>query len=108
MRNRSITQKLALALTAAALAVPAATPAVAQTEPRSIAVEYSDLNLASAKGQKVLSERLNRAARAVCGMDEQTTGSRLPPLGAVACYDETRTRMNADFAALISEERRGG
>ncbi len=54
-----------IGLSALALVIPAvATPAMAETATR--IVEYSDLNLASAKGQKRLETRIKAAVRTVC------------------------------------------
>lgn len=51
---------LALAATLAA-----ATPAAAQTD--SVTIGYGDLNLASEAGRAVLDQRIDGAARALCG-----------------------------------------
>ncbi len=96
---------LALALAATALA-PNALPALA-AEGESIAVQYSDLNLASAEGQRVLDRRLERAARNVCGMDEIRVGTRLASREATACYRETRARLDRHFAQLTTAQRQG-
>ncbi|MEO6387383.1 MAG: UrcA family protein [Croceibacterium sp.] len=56
---------IAFALAALASTVPSA--AFAQDEPRTERVIYSDLNLASDSGIKVLDRRLDRAVRIVCG-----------------------------------------
>lgn len=52
-------------LIAAALAATVSTAALA--EPVSLTVRYSDLDLASADGQKALDRRIDQAARTVCG-----------------------------------------
>jgi UrcA family protein len=51
---------------AAALAMLAATPAFAQ--PISVAVDYSDLNVGSVKGQQTLQRRIANAARQSCNV----------------------------------------
>jgi UrcA family protein len=51
-------------IVASALMVPAVT--VSAPAQRSVAVEISDLDLASDKGQRVLALRIARAARAMC------------------------------------------
>jgi UrcA family protein len=62
----------AIAFAAAALA--SAHPSVAfandDSETRTEAVYYNDLNLASPAGVKVLDRRLDRAVKRVCGTDE--------------------------------------
>lgn len=97
---------LALALAATALAT-AALPAMA-AEGQSISVQYSDLNLASAEGQRVLEQRLDRAARDVCDMGEVRSGTRLPSRDSAACYRDTRARLDVQFARLTTSERQGG
>lgn len=47
-------------------------PAVAQ-EGADVTVTYDDLDLDSAKGQKELDRRIEKAARQVCGLDRQRT-----------------------------------
>jgi UrcA family protein len=49
---------------AAALSISAAAPAFAETN--SVAVDYSDLNVGSVKGQEVLARRIAQAARQSC------------------------------------------
>jgi len=51
---------------AAATAGTVAFPAYAGEAPRTVAVGYSDLNLASAEGAASLKKRVERAARNVC------------------------------------------
>lgn len=57
---------LALAVTLAAAAIAVATPAAAQTE--SVTIGYGDLNLARPAGRAVLSQRIDGAARQLCGV----------------------------------------
>ena len=102
-----IKQSLALALAAAAtLSAPAAFAAPA--EGAAVAVQYSDLDLGTEKGQKTLERRLDAAARTVCGMDETTTGSRLVNGEARSCYKSARQQLAEQFAELTSNTRRGG
>ena len=100
----------ATALTAAALATAMlAAPAAAQTggasnDPRAreVAMEvvyYSDLDLATAQGQRVLRSRLRDAARYVCGMDVRSAGRRFPSNHAQLCYAEQRAWIDREVAA---------
>lgn len=70
-----------------------ATPSLA----KDVEVRYADLNLATAEGQKVLAQRIDRAARDACGYGETTTGSRVPSSQARSCYrkalDSAKTMM---------------
>lgn len=101
-----IRHSLALALAAAAaFAAPAA---LAQTEAKSIRVEYKDLNLSSEKGQEILERRLETAARKVCGISSHTTGTHLIRPAARKCYESARRDMNQRFAEVVSNSRRGG
>jgi UrcA family protein len=56
-----------IALTAAALACAAITPAAARAETLSVAVPFGDLDLTKDAGRRTLDVRLDRAARKVCG-----------------------------------------
>ena len=84
-----------------------ATPAFA----KDVEVRYSDLNLATAEGQKTLDKRIERAAREACHYDVRTTGSRLPSTEARACYnkalDSAKTMMAGKIEAA-QEAQLGG
>ena len=58
--------KKILILAAAAVAFSAA-PAFAQTAPSQLVVNYSDLDLSTAHGVRLLDRRLRSAAETVCG-----------------------------------------
>jgi len=72
---------LAAAIFASTLA---ATPALANERTTDVAevavaaVEYSDLDLSTERGQARLHIRLRNAAQYVCGMDIRDAGTRLP------------------------------
>ena len=103
------TRPMALAFAAGAMALSAMPAQAARPQERTgIAVQYRDLDLASADGQRTLETRLDRAARNVCGMDEHTVGTRLPNRGATRCYNETRAQFAQQFAQVIANENRGG
>ena len=99
------TQSLVLALTAAALAVPAA---AAEDQPPQVGVHYSDLDLTSEAGQRQLDLRLERAARDVCGMNETMVGSRLRANHSRECYREARRHLDQEFAQAVSRKSAGG
>jgi UrcA family protein len=94
-------------LAAAAMILGAATafaaPATADTS-ATVAVEYSDLNLATKAGQARLERRIDDAARSVCGMDRISTGTRLPSTAGRQCYAETRARVHEQVAQAIARD----
>ena len=98
--KRPLIALAALAAAGTALAAPAA----AET----MAVQYRDLNLATAQGQKVLERRIDRAARKVCDRGVQRTGTRLPSAKVEACYRQAKAKANQTFAALVEAHRLGG
>ncbi|MBB4857835.1 UrcA family protein [Novosphingobium chloroacetimidivorans] len=93
---------VAAAIAAAALGIAA--PAFAND----VTVTYKDLDLSSAKDQKTLARRMDAAAKAACGLDDTTTGSRLVPPSAKACYKDAKSRSQATLATLIGEAQVGG
>ena len=97
------TPVMALAATCAALA---ALPAAAQD--RSVAVPYADLNLATPEGQAALDQRINRAARQVCGLDEVRTGTRLRSNIDRECFRQARTQVKQQVAAALAQQQLGG
>ncbi|MXO86879.1 UrcA family protein [Altererythrobacter aurantiacus] len=101
--------KTAFTLFAAASALAVAMPASAQmVEQAQIEVEYTDLNLASQKGQDRLERRLKKAAREVCGLDQQRTGSRIVDQKTQACYKMAMATAMERHAALVADHRLGG
>lgn len=83
-----------------------AAPAAAEA-PASVAVKYSDLNLTSSAGQARLERRIDKAARSICGMDEVSTGTRLPSAVGRECYEETKARVHEQIAQAIARDSRG-
>lgn len=104
LSNRPFAAALAKALALGALAAPSV---AAPTQTRAVTVKYSDLDLASEDGRKTLDERLERAAREVCGMDEQLVGTRITDRRAIACYKEARAELDRQFASIVERSRRG-
>lgn len=102
MTNRTLT------LAIAAMISLGTTPALANGDAaRSVEVAYHDLDLTTAKGQKTLDRRVDRAAREVCGLTDVATGTRLPANGAHACYREAKDKIGARVAALVAARSRG-
>jgi UrcA family protein len=87
-----------------ALTVVAGAPAAAQD----FAVKYSDLNLQSAKGQKELERRIDKAAREYCGLDAPRSGTRMHSQGTRDCYRDARAAARQEMAALLDKSQLGG
>lgn len=77
-------------------ASPVQASPVRQIQSREVAV--SDLDLATAAGQQTLRTRINKAARAVCGMDEGRAGSHIPSREAMACYRDAQNSADQRIA----------
>lgn len=102
----------ALIATAALFVITAAgaTPAAAATAGtgQSATIEFADLDLMSEAGQKKLERRIEKTARAVCGMDAVTTGSRMVSRSQRECYDQALRSARSQVAAAIENSRKGG
>lgn len=92
------------AIAATMLTAPAA---AAPSEAHSVAVPYDDLNLASDAGQVELDRRIDRAARQVCGMDREATGSRIRSPEARKCYREAKRMLEVHVAQAIENRAQG-
>ncbi|MCJ2179888.1 UrcA family protein [Novosphingobium album (ex Hu et al. 2023)] len=98
-------------IAAALLGLALTTAPAFAAEKTKVRVEYTDLDLTTAEGQHTLERRLDIAARNACGMDQHTTGSRLPSPQARACYKQATARAQDVMATAIdnaSEESRMG
>lgn len=71
-------------------------------------VAYQDLSLATAQGQKKLSDRIDIAARRVCKLDNSITGTRIRDRDAERCYVAAKERANQQFAAVVEQHAKGG
>jgi len=98
------------ALAALGLAGAGITPALAgEAERMTISVSTADIDLATAKGQKTLDQRLKRAVRNVCRTASANTGTRVPSQDALACLAKARADVKQQVATLTSRnEQRGG
>ncbi|MXP15248.1 UrcA family protein [Altererythrobacter confluentis] len=100
---------IALAALGATVTAGTAAPAFANTEQKqTIHVEYADLNLATAAGQKTLNQRIIKAAREVCGMDRAVTGTRVPTRDVLQCFHTAKAQAEKQFAAILTDQRLGG
>ena len=101
-------RSIALAMAAAAaFAVPAAATA-AETTVTTAGVQYKDLDLTSEAGQKELQGRLDKAAREVCGMDEDNLGSRVRSRESRECYREARQKLGEQMSRLVKNQAAAG
>jgi len=97
------------AIAAAALGLAVTAPAhAAPAEKITIQVDYSDINLSSAKGVQLLEDRIEKAVRTVCRVDHVQTGSRLVSRDARACLAKARASAHQQMAAITSDRQRGG
>lgn len=80
----------------------AATASVASAE--SISVATSDLDLSSAAGQKKLDQRINMAARKICGASEPNTGTRVAPRASTECVRRTVSETRAKLASTVPQK----
>ena len=92
------------AIAAAVGALLALQPAYAE----SIAVPYRDLDLTTDKGRKELDYRVDHAAKKVCGLDEQMTGSRIASPESRDCYADARKQIEKKLATIIDHKAAAG
>lgn len=95
-------KKTAIAL-AAISTIFAAQPAFAEAA----VVSYKDLDLTTEQGQKELDHRIDNAAKEVCGMNEERTGTRIVSSDARKCYKEARQKLQNRLAALTVNKATG-
>ena len=96
--------KNTIAIALAAVTLATAPVHAADNNQRSVSVRHADLDLASEAGQRELDNRINDAARKVCGMDERPTGSNIASRGSRECYETTRTQIARQVATLVERE----
>ncbi|UIP07285.1 UrcA family protein [Erythrobacter sp. SDW2] len=93
---------------AAAATLLTGVPALADDAAPDMVVRYADLDLTTEAGQKTLESRIDAAAKKYCGVGEQRTGTRMKSSQATRCYRDAKRLANQQFAAIISDARRGG
>jgi len=94
------------ALAALAVAGALVVPTVSQAaESNSVRVSYADLNLASQRGQHLLSSRITHAAQTVCEIED----SREPALAQAtnACRTDAVERARPAYEAAVASARGG-
>ncbi|MFU7527072.1 UrcA family protein [Qipengyuania sp. ASV99] len=99
-----------LAIATAALGLIMTTsPALADPQERvSQNVSIAGIDLDTAEGQRMLEQRIDRAAREVCRVNHINTGTRIPSHAARECAAKARGSARQQVAAIIENQRRGG
>jgi UrcA family protein len=106
---KPLAKTLTHALAALGLAGAAISPALAgDIQKTTIRVSTSDIDLGTAKGQKILDKRVEKAVRQVCRTTSLTTGSRVMSQDALACLAKARSDAKQQVAARTLEQQRGG
>ena len=95
----------AILIAAAIGLVAPTTSALAQKQAR---IEYSDLNLDTAEGQKKLDQRIRSAAEEVCNLNTIQTGTRIKSSQAKRCVAETTAKIKQSLAAHLDDKNLGG
>lgn len=97
-------------LTGAAIGIALiASPAMAgKAHTQSLQIEYSDLNLNSVEGQARLEDRIDAAAKKVCKLNEQRTGTRLRSNERRECFAKAKKSARNQMAVTIQETQKGG
>ena len=99
---------LALATAAFGLALTA-TPALATDgEYRTQEVSFAGLDLNTAEGQRMLEQRVERAAKEVCGYDERQVGTLIRSNEARDCVAKVKASARSQMATVNEDQRRGG
>ena len=91
------------AIALAVLAAPFAS-AMAASPPQAQSVQFNDLDLDSAAGQKTLDARIRNAARRVCD-GESRVGTRL---GTAKCVEDVRRQVLAQVETYQNRVGKGG
>lgn len=73
-----------------------------------VTIEHQDLNLNTAKGQQVLEQRIDKAARKICQLDSRRTGTRIRSRAGQTCYVQAKKQATQQMAAVVENRRLGG
>jgi UrcA family protein len=106
--RREIMKTLALATAAFGLALTAAPALAGAGELPTKVVEIAGLDLDTTEGQRMLDQRIERAARDVCRYDEERVGTRIRSNESRACLAKARAGAQQQVATIIENQRRGG
>lgn len=112
---KTLAKTLTLALATAGLAGTAITPAFAGTgtgaargAPLTAQVNFDDLDLGTAAGQRTLDKRVEKAVRQVCRTVNIKTGTRTMGHETIRCMARARSDAKQQLAAITSDAQRGG
>lgn len=101
-----------LALAAFGLAGAAITPALAAesdtNNTKTVGITFSDLDLATPQGQKILDERIERAVQEACSATARTTGTRIKSREHRECLTLGRAQARQQIATMTRTPQRGG
>ncbi len=98
----------ALAVASLGLAATSAPAFAGTTDARSVEISAAGLDLSTPEGQRMLDQRINQAARKVCGYDKVRTGTRIRSHESVECLAKARASAKSQVATLIADQQRGG
>lgn len=99
---------LALATAAIGLVFTAAPAIAGPAELPTQTISTAGLDLNTAEGQRMLDERILRAARDVCNVDYVRTGTRIRSTEARECIAKARASAQRQMATITADQRRGG
>lgn len=97
-----------MATAGAALALLTAPALAGTTESRSQTISVEGLDLSTPAGQRLLDQRIERAARSVCQSERTRTGTRMQSRAARDCLKIARASARKQVAAMIESRRQGG
>lgn len=86
-----------------------ASPTLAQErDTRTTGVTYQDLDLSTEQGRAELAQRIDDAAKQVCGMGERSLGSNIVTRESRSCYRDAKRQLERHFAEVIAQQGHAG
>ncbi len=99
---------LALATAAIGLAFTASPAFAGPEDVPTMSFSTDGIDLNTAEGQRILSQRIDHAAREVCQVDAIRTGTRIRSARARDCVKKARASAMRQVAIITENQRRGG
>ena len=99
---------IALATAAFGMAFTASPALAGPEELPTESISTAGLDLNTAEGQRLLDERIDRAAREVCRVNYVRTGTRIRSTEARECVAKARASAQRQMATISQNQRRGG
>ena len=93
-------------IAALAIATTTMSGTTALAEQANTTIRYSDLDLSTKKGVKMLEKRIEDTAKEVCGVTRSET--RVISGETRSCVKNFKAQAKNQFAAVIEQQRRGG